>query len=124
MRWLLERTRAEGPAREQTQLLAWSVAMGVVGGAAAVGFELAMMAVGQMVLGTATPSVGGIEPWRAVVGALFAAVVSGVAATAWTTTHRPQGVSDVIHAVRVGSPTHAVLTLRNGAASAFAALFA
>lgn len=116
MAWLSPRL----PDRERTRILGLAVLVGAIGGLSAVTFELAMEAIGILVLGTSEPSITDIPPWRAIVGAIAASVVCGWVGYRLTSHGRPQGIPDVIEAVRLKRP----LSWRDGLASAGAALLA
>ncbi|MEQ1501363.1 MAG: chloride channel protein [Myxococcota bacterium] len=117
---LIERLAPRLPDRAWTRILALAVAVGIVGGLAAVGFEVAMGLVGEVVLGTADPSIAEIPPLRAALGATIAAALCGLAAGS-TTTGKPIGIPDIVEYVRTGERAP---TARDSAPSVVAALLA
>lgn len=117
----LERVSARLPDRERSRLLLLAVAVGSVGGASAVAFEVSMDLVGKLILGTEEPSLHGVPAVRGIVGAVLSALACGVAGILLTRSHKPKGIPDVIGAVR-GEQVD--LDPRDGALSTIAGLLA
>jgi CIC family chloride channel protein len=116
----MERVNARLPDRDRTRLLGYSAVVGVVGGASAVGFELAMDAVATLALGSEEPALVGVSGWRLAMP-VVTALLGGALGVAATRAHKPRGIPDVIGAVR-GEPVP--LDARDGALSVAAALLA
>lgn len=87
---------------------------GVVAGA----FDATVALAGRLVLGTATPALGGVSRWGVLVGPVVGGFLAGVAIRYGTREGRPMGIADVVEATwnRGGS-----LSLRNGLATALGA---
>jgi CIC family chloride channel protein len=116
----VERASARLPDADRTRLLGYAVLVGVVGGASAVGFELAMSGAGALLLGTAEPALDGVHGWRLLVP-VVAALAGGALGVAATRSGKPRGIPDVVGAVR---GERVPLDLRDGALSAAAAVLA
>lgn len=116
----VERASARLPDADRTRLLGYAVLVGVVGGASAVGFELAMSGAGALLLGTAEPALDGVHGWRLLVP-VAAALAGGALGVAATRSGKPRGIPDVVGAVR---GERIPLDLRDGALSAAAAVLA
>lgn len=116
----VERASARLPDADRTRLLGYAVLVGVVGGASAVGFELAMSGAGALLLGTAEPALDGVHGWRLLVP-VVAALAGGALGVAATRSGKPRGIPDVVGAVR---GERIPLDLRDGALSAAAAVLA
>lgn len=116
----MERVSARLPDRDRTRLLGYAALVGVLGGASAVGFELAMDGLAALVLGTDEPALVGVSGWRLLVP-IVTSLLGGALGVAATRTGKPRGIPDVIAGVRGEAVP---LDLRDGALSTAAAVLA
>jgi CIC family chloride channel protein len=95
--------------------------MGVLGGVAAGAFDRALVVIGELTLGSAEPAVAGIEPVRVLLATAATSLAAGLIGVLGTRRGRPQGIGDVIAAVRTREyPLDAREGLTGAVASALA----
>lgn len=114
---LLERLPGVQELREHqaTRLLLAGVAIGVVAGVAAGGFDRAIVLISELLLGSAEPSIDSPELWRRLLGPILTGLLAAALVVSATRRHRAQGVPDVL--ARVQMREHP-LSLRDGLLSA------
>jgi CIC family chloride channel protein len=106
---------------ETTRLLLLGVAVGALGGIAAVVFHLAVTGFGELAFGTPDPSIGGAAWWRVVLFPTLGGLGAGSFVWLAARKRRPNGVPDIIEAASTGGGH---LSLRDSSATAVGASLA
>jgi CIC family chloride channel protein len=106
---------------ETARLMGVGALIGVLGGLAAAAFDWVATRFGDVVLGSAEPSLGGIPFWLLLLGPVLGGLLAGVIVHHLTRTRRPAGIPDVIDAV---ANHQGEMPLRESLLSSLAAAFA